>query len=293
MAYDIIKSDRIHSSTERHEVLALDVGNTNIVMGVLVEDPSTTARILKSWRMRSQPLPTSDELLSQIDLFLTKSDFHFQDFKAILVSSVVPALSEIIRKAFSEFGERGGIPLHFIDSSSPFSFEIAAYPKEQVGADRLVNAEAVVREYGAPAIIVDSGTATTLCAVSVDRQGGIFYQGGAIMPGLELSIEMLATRAAKLYAVALEAPAQAIGGNTTTALQSGILLGYASMIDGMIERFIEELRAKDPSQRIRIIGTGGVSQRLAKLTKRIEVFDTDLTLKGIYGVYQSLRQTTS
>jgi type III pantothenate kinase len=200
---------------------------------------------------------------------------------AVIASSVVPAVTQMLRYAFSTSSPR----LHVVDSHSPFHFKIAASPANQVGADRLVNAEAVVVEYGAPAIIIDSGTATTICAVALE--GGVAgYLGGAILPGMEMGLEALSRKAAQLYSVELVAPPSVIGGNTQDALRSGILIGYACMLDGMILKFKKELRAS--SADIKVIATGGVSERLKGLMNEITHYDADLTLKGLVGIYESV-----
>ena len=261
-------------------MLALDVGNTNTVVGLI----DKSGQIKKTWRVSTHPLPTADEFRAKLQwLFQTEGLPSIDQFEAVVVSSVVPSFAEMLRSAFSRNAEHQFI--HFINSQSPFSFSIKASPAHQVGADRLVNAQAALKEYGAPCIIIDSGTATTLCAINHERA----YLGGAIMPGLELSLETLARRAAQLFTVELTAPTFAIGTNTADALRSGLMHGYAAMIDGMVEKFKNEL---DPhnKQKIRVIGTGGISARLQPLTKSIDVFDPDLTLKGIALIYDSLRR---
>lgn len=249
-------------------LLALDVGNTNIVVGLL-----EGTRILKTWRVSTHPLVTSDELRIKISSILSFEKLEWGCWSAVAVSSVVPSLAAVLKKAFD------GFHVLLIDHKSPFSFEVAANPPDQVGADRLVNAEAALREYGSPVIIVDSGTATTLCAVSRDKK----YLGGAIMPGIELSTRALTLNTAKLFSVELLPPSNVIGGNTQEALRSGLILGYASMIDGMIARFKQALGEPNAS----VIATGGVSQLLKGLTTQSLHFDPDLTLKGIAYVHAS------
>lgn len=254
-------------------LLAIDVGNTNAVLGCFWDK-----QLKKTWRVSTHPIGTADEFRAKIHMLFKLEGIELSAFTSIVVSSVVPTYTAMLRSVFKD------VSLHVVDHRTPYGFSIKADPAAQVGADRLVNAEAVVREYGAPAIIVDSGTATTLCAVAQGTQGPE-YLGGAIMPGIELAIDSLAKKTAKLFVVEMIPPAKAIGSNTSEALRSGILLGYASMLDGMVRRFKEELGAPNA----KVVATGGVSQLLKGLTTELTHFDPDLTLKGIAFIHESLR----
>jgi type III pantothenate kinase len=255
-------------------LLSIDVGNTNTVLGLFRKGQPIAKGPFKTWRASTHPSGTADEFRAKLHVFLSLDGLKLSEISAVAVSSVVPPFTGMLRGVFGE------TPLHLIDSHSPFSFANKASPPTQVGADRLVNAEAVVREYGAPAIVVDSGTATTVCAITRDRD----YRGGAIMPGIELSIQSLAKNTAKLFSVELTAPTHVIGSNTTDALRSGILLGYASMIDGMVKRFKAEL--EEPHAKV--VATGGVSALLKDLAVEITDFDPNLTMKGIAYVHEQL-----
>jgi type III pantothenate kinase len=256
-------------------LLAIDVGNTHTVLGYIQGH-----KILNTWRVSTHPICTADEFRIKVQMMLSFSGIEWPKIQDIVVSSVVPAASRMIEAAFR------GNHLHLIQSSWPFSFEIHASPPQRVGADRLVNAEAVVREYGFPSIIVDSGTATTICAISTSQEGKPAYLGGAIIPGIELAMESLARSTAQLFTIDLTPPEKAIGTNTTDALRSGLLLGYASMIDGMVKRFKEELGKEE----LPVIATGGISNLMRGLTRELTVFDGELTLKGIAYLYESFRQ---
>lgn len=251
-------------------LLAIDVGNTHTVIGCYWD-----RQLKRTWRISTHPLSTSDEFRIKLHTLLDMEGIERRAFHSVIVSSVVPPMTAMLRSAF------GDINFMVIDHTWPFSFEIKAFPPDQVGADRLVNAEAAVREYGYPCIIVDSGTATTICAITKNKE----YLGGAIMPGVELSIETLAKKTAKLFAVELMPPEQAIGSNTQAALRSGLIFGYASMIDGMIRRFKSELHAPDA----RVIATGGISQLLKGIATEIKETDPHLTLKGIAYLYDTQR----
>jgi type III pantothenate kinase len=255
-------------------LLALDIGNTNIVTGVF--DPK--GKLLHTWRISTHPLGTSDEFRVKIQTLCQLEKINYQDIRSVLVSSVVPMATSMVRPAFSEKD------IKVIDHHWPFHFSIKAHPANQIGMDRLVNAHAAVELFGAPIIIVDSGTATTVCAISANKE----YLGGAIMPGIELSVETLARRTAQLFSIELTVPPQVIGRNTQEALQSGIILGYASMIDGMVQRFREELQKQNPQSKVKVVATGGVSTLLKGVAQDLEFFETDLTLKGIWMLYESL-----
>lgn len=254
-------------------LLAIDVGNTNAVLGCFWDK-----QLKKTWRVSTHPIGTADEFRAKLHMLFKIEGIELSAFRAIVVSSVVPSYTAMLRAVFQS------ATLHVIDHRTPFSFTIKADPAAAVGADRLVNAEAVVRDYGAPAIIVDSGTATTICAVALGPAGPE-YRGGAIMPGVELSIEALASKTAKLFVVEMTPPAKAIGTNTSEALRSGLLLGYASMLDGMVRRFKTELG--DPN--VKVVATGGIIPLLKGLTSELTHFDPDLTLKGIAHLYESIR----
>ncbi len=254
-------------------LLAIDVGNTHTVLGVF-----DGARLLGTFRVSTRPLETSDELLLKIELFLQRLGTTLSQCRGTVISSVVPAMTEALKGALNRV-EKAPKAL-VVDSSWPFSFQVRAEPASSVGADRLVNAEAAVRDYGVPAIILDSGTATTLCAVNSARE----YLGGAILPGIEMSIEALVSKTAKLYNVELRVPERAIGRNTSEALQSGALFGYAAMMDGMVARFREELG----EPRAQVIATGGVSAHLQGIMREPMRADADLTLRGIRYLYEAI-----
>jgi type III pantothenate kinase len=165
-----------------------------------------------------------------------------------------------------------------VSHRSAFGFELAVPLPEQVGADRLVNAEAAIAKYGAPAVVVDSGTATTWCAIDARRR----YLGGAIAPGISVSTDALFQRASKLASVELKLPPTVIGNTTETALQSGIVNGYVALLDGMVARIKEELG----EPQARTIGTGGWMELLGKASKQIQVVDPQLTLDGLYCLWR-------
>ncbi len=197
----------------------------------------------------------------------------FERLDAIAIASVVPTLTEQVTRILAP----SKVPIHMIQHQSPFSFAIITDTPEKTGTDRLVNAECAIREYGYPCMIVDLGTATTICAVSRSVDNRPVFLGGAIMPGLRLSLEALVQNTAQLKSIELVPPLKVIGKNTEQAMQSGILMGHAAMIDGMVRQMKNEMK----SPHLPVIATGGLSSHLKNLTQELTHFDTHLTLKGI------------
>jgi type III pantothenate kinase len=249
-------------------LLAVDVGNTETMLGVFRED-----ELAWHWRVSTVPDRTADELALLFEGFLEHQDLSFdRHITAVVLSSVVPsatrALREMVGRYFGfpplvvEPGIKTGLPLLFDN------------PKE-VGADRIVNSLAAVEKYGPPAIVVDFGTATTFDAIS---EGGE-YVGGVIAPGIEISARALYEHTAQLRRVELRPPPSVIGKSTVEALQSGLLYGYASLVDGMVERLAKELG------RPTVIATGGLAAVLVGECRTIDEHDPWLTLEGLRIVF--------
>ena len=208
-------------------LLALDIGNTNVTLGLVHGEA-----IIASRRAATRASSTADELELLIDGLLHLDGAAFSDVNGISVASVVPALTGVT----IAIAERRGLQL-LQASSATMPIPIRVDRPSEVGPDRLVNALAVGRLYGTPAIVVDFGTATTFDCVS--RDGA--YVGGAIAPGLELGIEALAARTARLPQIELKEPEKAIGTDTVSAMQSGVVLGYRSLTLGLLEIIRTEL----------------------------------------------------
>jgi type III pantothenate kinase len=255
-------------------LLAIDIGNTHTVIGYFLDDELT-----QQWRVSTHPLCTADEFKHKLDGILNSGGIQLSSIDTIVASSVVPRFVKMLETVFKLK------KLYVIDYRSPFSFQLKVDSPQEVGTDRLVNAEAAIRDYGFPCIVVDSGTATTICAISKNSNGQAAYLGGAIIPGMELSMQALAEKAAKLFTIELTPPKNPIGSSTQEAFKSGLLLGYASMIDGMVNRFKKELGVSQ----LPVIATGGISYLLKDLTQELTHFDADLTLKGIAYIYDSIR----
>jgi type III pantothenate kinase len=251
-------------------LLALDVGNSNITAG-LFRNGSLVATRRAATALRATP----DEIELVLAGLLSLDDVAIVDLDSIVLASVVP----MITSALEVVAERHSRPL-LIASAGTLPLAVRVDRPSEVGADRLVNALAAARLYGTPAIVADFGTATTLDCVAADGA----YVGGAIAPGLELGLEALAARTAKLPRVELRAPDRAIGRDTVTAIQSGTVLGYQALASGLIERVRAELAESNgvPPSDIRTIATGGLSRAPWVWGVRgIDAIDPELTLKGL------------
>ena len=245
-------------------LLAIDVGNTNIVVGVFDGDDLTA-----DFRIHTDDRFTGDELgLVLVDL-LGHKDLSPGQVTAVVVSSVVPTLARSIDELSHTYfrqapmmvgpGTRTGIRIQYDDP-------------RRVGADRIANAIAAHHLYQGPAVLVDFGTATTLDAI--DANGD--YLGGAIAPGIQLSHDALVNHAAMLIRVELTAPTEAIGRNTTASMQSGIVFGYVGLVEGLVARFRKEMTGSP-----KVIATGGLATSLAGLMPSIDIVDERLTLHGL------------
>jgi type III pantothenate kinase len=251
-------------------LLAIDIGNTNITIGLL-----RAGALIATRRAATAGRATSDELELLLEGLLRLDDATFADVGSIACASVVPALTAHIES----IAQRRERPLT-VASAGTVPLAIRVDRPSEVGADRLVNALAAARLYGTPAVVVDFGTATTLDCVATDGA----YVGGAIAPGLELGLEALAARTAKLPRIALRAPDRAIGRDTVTAMQSGTVFGYQALAAGLLARVrreLADLAEIEPSE-VRAILTGGLSAApWAAALDGIDAIDPDLTLKGL------------
>ena len=251
-------------------LLALDIGNTNITLGLVHGEPIMAAR-----RSATRAASTPDELEVLIDNLLRLDGASLADVTGISLASVVPALTG----ASTILAERRGVQL-MIAGSGNMPMPIRVQRPTEVGADRLVNGVAVARLYGTPAIVVDFGTATTFDCIS--RDGA--YVGGAIAPGLELGLEALASRTARLPRIELVEPQKAIGTDTVSAMQSGVVLGYRALTLGLLERIRDELARteKVDAAKIQVVLPGGLSAApWARNLPGIDAIDPELTLKGL------------
>jgi type III pantothenate kinase len=250
-------------------ILAADVGNTNIVLGVYENE-----KLLRTWRLATVHDRTEDELAVSIDGLLAQNELALNDLDALVVGSVVPPLTQAFTRLAERYLER---PAFVVGPGIKTGIPIRYDDPREVGPDRIANAVAARERYGAPAIVVDFGTTTNFDVVSEDGD----FLGGSFAPGLEISAESLFGRASRLFRVALVPPATAIGKNTADCLRSGIVFGYVGLVEGLLARIKAELPAKP-----RVIATGGLAPTIAPLAKGIETVDEDLTLEGLRLLYE-------
>jgi type III pantothenate kinase len=251
-------------------LLALDVGNTNVSIGLF-----RAGAMLATRRAATNSRATTDEFELLLDGLLRLDGIAMADLDAIAMASVVPAVSG----AVESIAERRGCPL-VVATAGIVPLAVRVDRPGDVGADRLVNALAAARLYGTPAVVVDFGTATTLDCVALDGA----YVGGAIAPGLELGLEALAARTAKLPRIELRAPDRAIGRDTIGAMQAGTIFGYQALAAGLLARVrreLADLESVEPAA-VHAILTGGLSAApWAAALEGIDAIDPDLTLKGL------------
>ena len=250
-------------------ILAIDIGNTNIVIGCIDENKTYFVE-----RLRTDSSKTALEYALDLKNVLELYGITREDLQGSIVASVVPPVSTTIRQAIEKV--TGKNPLT-VGPGIRTGLNIKMDNPATVGADLIVAAVAAVRDYPAPLIIIDMGTATTMTVV--DRNGN--YIGGAIIPGLQVALDSLVNRAAQLTKIGLEVPPHVIGKNTLNCMQSGSLYGTAAMIDGMIDRMEEEL-----GESATVIATGGLARFVTPLCKRQIQLDDGLLLKGLWIIYQ-------
>jgi type III pantothenate kinase len=266
-------------------LLALDVGNTNTVLGLyrLAADGSAETELSAQWRVTTHRTQTVDEYGVLFSNLFNLHGLSTSDVKHIIISSVVPpvesTLAQVcesyftIKPLFVEPGIKTGMPV-LVDNPT------------ELGADRLVNAIAAFEKYGGPAIIVDFGTATTFDVVSARGE----YLGGIISPGLGISADALFSRAARLGRVDIKRPAKVIGANTVAHIQSGLYYGYIGLVDGILERMVAEM-GTDPNDPAapKILATGGLARLIAEDSRYISTIDDMLTLDGLRIVFERNR----
>lgn len=253
-------------------LLAIDVGNTNVSLGVF-DYASGEAVLAHHWRLGTHREQTSDEVTIAVRALFEQPSRSTSEVTDVILSSVVPPLVPIWERVSSKLFDREPLTVGpGVRTGMPIRYE---NPRE-VGADRIVNAVAAVELMGAPVIAVDFGTATTFDCVSPDGE----YLGGAIFPGIHISMEALFDRASMLHRVEVSRPRAVIGRTTTQSLQSGLLFGYAGMVDSMIERIHGELPGA------RVVATGGLAQLIASETKMIERVEPFLTLEGLRSLFE-------
>ncbi|MBI3167486.1 MAG: type III pantothenate kinase [Chloroflexi bacterium] len=250
-------------------LLTIDIGNTNLTLGLYEGD-----KLGAHWRLATDHNRMPDEYGLQFLGLLQNAGKTIRDIKGISLASVVPPLTGRVIQACREYLKQE--PL-VVDTGVKTGIKIRYEDPKAVGADRVCDAVAVMKMYGGPACVVDFGTATTFNAITKDGE----YLGGAITAGINLAAEALYTRAAKLPRIDLQVPPSVIGRNTIHAMQSGLLFGYVSMVEGMVTRFRTEL-----GEDMKVVATGGLAEVVAKETKVINVISPWLTLEGLRLIWE-------
>ncbi|MEM4408931.1 MAG: type III pantothenate kinase [Candidatus Caldarchaeum sp.] len=254
-------------------LLAIDAGNTHVVIGV-----HDGKEWKATWRFATPTLGTEDDLKAKLlPLWheISPSCPLSETVKKIVCASVVPVLNQTIRLLTQKWLNREPF---FISSENLTNLKVKYDPPSAVGADRLANALAARELFGAPSLIVDFGTATTIDAV--DEEGA--YVGGSIFPGLEVSQESLSQRTAKLPKVEIVVPPSAIGKNTITSLQAGFVFGYAGAVDALVKKMRAELISSSTTDaKVNVLATGGLAPVIAPLCKEVEQVVPLLTLEGL------------
>ena len=250
-------------------LLAIFIGNTNIKLGVF-----QGKELIASWRLATNIHTMPDEYAAILMNLLHHRKMELTDIKDIAIGSVVPPLTGIFQELSQNYCHINAL---MVEAGVKTGVRIRMDNPKEVGADRIANAAAGFHLYGGPLIVADFGTAT--CFDTVSREGD--YIGGAVAPGMMIAAEALFTRTSRLQRVELVRPRKAIGTNTITAMQSGIIFGYVGLLEGIVARIQKEL-----DEKARVIATGGFSEMIARETRVIEKVDPYLTLVGIRLIYE-------
>ena len=246
-------------------LLVIDIGNTNIVMGVYQQE-----RLVVDWRLRTERNTTEDEFNIIVNSLFIQEGISPRQIQQTVISNVVPPMANILDSFCRKYL---GKPPKWVNPSSYRGMPIRYYNPVDVGADRIVNAVAAYRKYRQSLIVIDFGTATTFDSISGEGE----YLGGAISPGIMIAAEALFKHASRLPRVEIFMPPETvIGRNTAGSIQSGIIYGYAGLVDGMTERIKKEM-GSDP----KVIATGGLAQVIMDVSQTIEVVEPLLTLDGL------------
>jgi len=256
-------------------LLTIDVGNTNAVLGVFDGE-----EVVEHWRIATDPVRTADELAVTLRGLTGHSPMLEQrKLDGIAVCSTVPSVLHEMREMLERY--YGDVPALIVEPGVKTGVSVRMDNPKEVGTDRIMNTVAAVHLYGGPAIVVDFGTSTNFDAVSAKGE----FVGGALAPGIEISVDALSRRAAQLLKVELTKPGRVIGKNTVEALQSGIIFGFAGQIEGIARRMAAELSPSDPNA-VTVIATGGLAPLVIDEVEIIDAYEPWLTLIGLRLVWE-------
>lgn len=254
-------------------LLVIDVGNTNIVLGIYDKN-----QLIQDWRIRTERNTTEDEFSVLMAGLFSAGQLRFDQIEKTIISCVVPPMVSILDPFCKKYLNHAA---HWVDAKSITTMPNLYGNPSEVGADRIVNAVGAYEKYKTSLIVIDFGTATTFDAISAEGA----YLGGAISPGIGIASEALYTHASKLPRVEIfKPPAKVIGRDTIGSIQSGIIFGYAGLVDGIVERMKKEMGAPVP----RVIATGGLAPLMKGVAKSIEAVEQTLTLEGLRLISQGL-----
>ncbi|HIC16950.1 TPA: type III pantothenate kinase [Candidatus Poribacteria bacterium] len=254
-------------------ILAVDIGNTTIQLGVIEDN-----QIQNRWRLQTNRLKLADEYAVQVSELFRLNNIVMSNFEAVVVSSVVPSAGREFTVMCRHYLE---IEPVIVSPDLDLDIDLRVNQPEEIGADRITTAIAAFSEYGGPLIIVDFGTATTFDAVADDGA----YLGGVIVPGIQISMNALFDQAALLSRVDLSMPPRVIGTTTKECIQSGFYFGFLCQMEGIIDRIKEELNSA-----VKVIATGGLSSLIAENSAKIDIVDPDLMIKGLYTIFQQIQK---
>ena len=249
--------------------MAIDIGNSNIVIGGVQEN-----NIVFEARLRTESTKTSDQYCVDLKILLDVYQVAIGDIEGIIIASVVPQVLNSMQTAVKKLT---GLQSLVVGPGLKTGLNIRIENPSQTGADLVVGCVAALREHKPPMIVIDMGTATTM--VVLDETGALI--GGSISPGIKISMDALTERTALLPGLQLDQPKKVIGRNTIDCMRSGIMMGSAAMLDGMIQRMEEEL-----GQKTTVVATGGISKFVLPLCKKEIIYDKDLLIKGLVALYR-------
>ena len=254
-------------------ILAIDIGNSNIVIGGLEGD-----EICFEARLRTEATKTSDQYCVDLKILMDVYGVKTEQLEGAIIASVVPQVLNSFQTAVKKLTGKGAL---VVGPGLKTGLNILLENPSQTGADLVVGCVAALREHKPPMIVVDMGTATTM--VALDRNGALI--GGCICPGVKISMDALTERTALLPGLQLDQPKKAIGRNTIDCMRSGIMMGAACMLDGMVQRMEEELGAKAT-----VVVTGGIAKFIVPMCRTPMIYDKDLLLKGLAALYRDNRR---
>ncbi|MDQ6693513.1 MAG: type III pantothenate kinase [Chloroflexota bacterium] len=258
-------------------LLAIDIGNTNTVLGLYRGE-----ELVADWRMATEHHKMADEWAAGLITLAGHCGYKLSDIDSAICSSVVPPVTTAFRQMVEEYLQ---IKMMQVEPGIRTGVKICVDNPREVGADRIVNTLAAHMRYSGPAIVIDFGTATTFDVVSPQGE----YLGGAIAPGLVISSDALFRYTAQLRRIEFVAPRSSVGKNTVQAMQSGVIWGYVSMVEGMVKRLKVDMGPT--GQDAKIIATGGLGKLIATNTDCVHIVDTNLTLDGLRMIYDLNKDT--